>query len=45
VRDNRARVTREAPIGTVSRKELETVLACSLDKESAVDVIIRRMLL
>jgi len=44
VRDDRARVTHEAAIGTVSRKELETLMARGLDEETAVDVIIRGML-
>ncbi len=44
VRDDRARVTHEAAIGTVNRKELETLMARGLDEDSAVDVIIRGML-
>lgn len=44
VRDDRARVTHEAAIGTVNKKELETLLARGLDEETAVDVIIRGML-
>ncbi len=44
VRDDRAHVTHEAAIGTVNRKELETLMARGLDEESAVDVIIRGML-
>jgi Fe-S cluster assembly scaffold protein SufB len=44
VRDDRARVTHEAAIGSVSRKELETLMARGLDEEDAVDVIIRGML-
>jgi Fe-S cluster assembly scaffold protein SufB len=45
VRDDRARVTHEAAIGSVSRKELETLLARGLDEDEAVDIIIRGMLL
>ena len=44
VRDNRAYVTHEAAIGTVNKKELETLMARGLDEEKAVDVIIRGML-
>jgi Fe-S cluster assembly scaffold protein SufB len=44
VRDDRAHVTHEAAIGTVNRKELETLMARGLDEETAVDVIIRGML-
>lgn len=44
VRDDRAHVTHEAAIGTVNRKELETLMARGLDEEAAVDVIIRGML-
>ena len=44
VRDDRARVTHEAAIGNVNRKELETLMARGLDEDSAVDVIIRGML-
>ncbi len=42
--DDRARVTHEAAIGTVNRKELETLMARGLDEDAAVDVIIRGML-
>jgi hypothetical protein len=44
VRDDRARVTHEAAIGTVNKKELETLMARGLDEQEAVDVIIRGML-
>jgi Fe-S cluster assembly scaffold protein SufB len=44
VRDDRARVTHEAAIGMVNRKELETLMARGLDEDQAVDVIIRGML-
>ncbi len=44
VRDDRAYVTHEAAIGTVDKKELETLMARGLDEERAVDVIIRGML-
>jgi len=44
VRDDRARVTHEAAIGTVSKKEMETLMARGLGEEEAVDLIIRGML-
>jgi hypothetical protein len=44
VRDERARVTHEAAIGSVGQKELETLMARGLDEEEAVDIIIRGML-
>jgi Fe-S cluster assembly scaffold protein SufB len=44
VRNDEARVTHEAAIGTVNKKELETLMARGLDEEEAVDTIIRGML-
>ena len=44
VRDDRARITHEAAIGTVNHRELETLMARGLDEEAAVDIIIRGML-
>lgn len=44
VRNDQAQVTHEAAIGTVNRKELETLLARGLDEDAAVDAIIRGML-
>jgi Fe-S cluster assembly scaffold protein SufB len=44
VRDNQAQVTHEAAIGTVNRKELESLMARGLDEEEAVDLIIRGMI-
>jgi Fe-S cluster assembly scaffold protein SufB len=44
VRNDRARVTHEAAIGTVNKKELETLMARGLGEDEAVDVIIRGML-
>lgn len=44
VRDDGARVTHEAAIGTVSKKELETLMARGLAEDEAVDIIIRGML-
>ena len=37
-------MTHEAALGTVDKKELETLMARGLDEETAVDVIIRGML-
>jgi hypothetical protein len=44
VTDPKAQVTHEAAIGTVNRKELETLMARGLDEEAAVDTIVRGML-
>jgi Fe-S cluster assembly scaffold protein SufB len=44
VRDDGARVTHEAAIGSVDKKELETLMARGLSEDQAVDVIIRGML-
>ncbi|OQY23987.1 MAG: SufBD protein [Anaerolineaceae bacterium 4572_32.2] len=44
VRNERARVTHEAAIGSVNRKEMETLMARGLDEDEAVDIIIRGML-
>lgn len=44
VRDDNAQVTHEAAIGSVNRKELETLLARGLDEDEAVDLIIRGMI-
>lgn len=43
VRDDHAQVTHEAAIGTVNRKELETLMARGLSEDDAVDLIIRGM--
>ena len=44
VRDDQARVTHEAAIGSVSTKELETLMARGLSEEDAVDIVVRGML-
>lgn len=44
VLDSTAKVTHEAAIGSVDRKQLETLMARGLDQERAVDLIIRGML-
>lgn len=44
VTDHRAKVTHEAAIGTVDKKELETLMTRGLDEEAAVDIIVQGML-
>ncbi len=44
VRNDQAQVTHEAAIGTVNRKELESLLARGLDEDEAVDLIIRGLI-
>jgi len=44
VRHEQARVTHEAAIGSVNRKEMETLMARGLEEDEAVDIIIRGML-
>lgn len=44
VTNARAQVTHEAAIGTVNRKEMETLMARGLDEAEAVDLIIRAMI-
>jgi len=44
VRDDQAQVTHEAAIGTVNRKELESLLARGLSEDEAVDLIIRGLI-
>jgi hypothetical protein len=44
VKDDRARITHEAAIGSVNNKELETLMARGLDEETAINIIIRGML-
>jgi len=44
VTDPQAQVTHEAAIGTVDKKQLETLLARGLEEDVAVDVIVRGML-
>ena len=44
VRNDQAQITHEAAIGSVNRKELETLLARGLDEDEAVDLIIRGMI-
>lgn len=44
VNDERAKVTHEAAIGSVDRKQLETLMTRGLKEEEAIDVIIKGML-
>ncbi len=44
VRNDQARVTHEAAIGSVDKRELETLMSRGLDEDEAVDIIIRGML-
>jgi Fe-S cluster assembly scaffold protein SufB len=44
VTDHRAKVTHEAAIGTVDKKELETLMTRGLEEEAAVDIIVQGML-
>ncbi|MFO8062503.1 MAG: SufD family Fe-S cluster assembly protein [bacterium] len=44
VSNETARVTHEAAIGSVDKKQLETLMARGIDKEDAVDIIVSGML-
>jgi hypothetical protein len=44
VSDERAKVTHEAAIGSVDKKQLETLMARGLEEEKAIDTIIKGML-
>ncbi len=44
VTDHRAQVTHEASIGTVDKRELETLMAHRIGEQEAVDIIVRGML-
>ena len=44
VRDETAKVTHEAAIGSIDKKQLETLMARGLTEEEAVDVIVQGML-
>jgi len=44
VSNSLAQVTHEAAIGTVNRKELETLMARGMSEDDAVDLIIRAMI-
>jgi hypothetical protein len=44
VKNDKARVTHEAAIGSIDKKQLETVMARGLSKEEAIDVVVKGML-
>jgi Fe-S cluster assembly scaffold protein SufB len=44
VRDESAKVTHEAAIGSIDRKQLETLMARGLSEETAIDVIVQGLL-
>jgi len=44
VTDGKAKVTHEAAIGSIDRKQVETLMARGLDENEAVDVIVRGIL-
>ncbi|MCK4475548.1 MAG: SufD family Fe-S cluster assembly protein [Methanophagales archaeon] len=44
VRDEHAKVTHEAAIGSVDKKQMETLMARGLTEEEAIDVIVRGIL-
>jgi len=44
VNDKRAKVTHEAAIGSIDKKQIQTLMARGLDEEQAVDVIVRGVL-
>ncbi len=44
VTDDKAKVTHEAAIGSIDRKQVETLMARGLDEDEAVDVIVKGIL-
>jgi hypothetical protein len=44
VNDDRAKLTHEAAIGSVDKKQVETLMARGLSEEEAVDVVVKGML-
>jgi Fe-S cluster assembly scaffold protein SufB len=44
VTDDRAKVTHEAAIGSIDRRQVETLMARGLDESEAVDVIVSGIL-
>ena len=44
VKDERAKVTHEAAIGSVDKRQLETLMARGLEEEEAIDTIVRGIL-
>jgi hypothetical protein len=44
VLDERAKVTHEAAIGRVNKKQVETLMSRGVDESEAVDIIVRGLL-
>ncbi|WP_048196934.1 SufB/SufD family protein [Methanocaldococcus vulcanius] len=44
VRDDKARITHEAAIGSVDKKQLETLMAKGLDEDEATEIIVKGMI-
>jgi len=44
VRDKQAKITHEAAIGSVDKKQMQTLMARGLNEEEAVDVIVKGIL-
>jgi Fe-S cluster assembly scaffold protein SufB len=44
VTDDRAKLTHEAAIGSVDKKQVETLMARGLTEEESVDVVVRGIL-
>ncbi|EHP86256.1 SufB/SufD family protein [Methanotorris formicicus] len=44
VRDDRARITHEAAIGSVDKKQVETLMAKGLDEDEAIEIIVKGMI-
>ncbi len=44
VLDDRAKLTHEAAIGSVDKKQVETLMVLGLTEEQAVDVVVKGML-
>jgi Fe-S cluster assembly scaffold protein SufB len=44
VKDKQAKVTHEAAIGSIDKKQMQTLMARGLDEEEAIDVIVRGIL-
>jgi Fe-S cluster assembly scaffold protein SufB len=43
VRDKKARITHEAAIGSVDKKQLETLMAKGLNEDEAIEIIVKGM--
>ena len=44
VNDKQAKVTHEAAIGSIDKKQMQTLMARGLNEEEAVDVIVKGVL-